>query len=171
MEIHLQRKRKIYFDTSVISYLLAYDRPDEQRITQIFWDIVTKDLFFEICLSDVVLLELSKCKNQAKREKFFEYLSKIRYNNIRITNRISDLADKYIEEDVFTEKHRVDALHVAAASVYHCETLVSWDERHIVRRKTILGANRVNQLQGLNFLRIVTPKDFLKGGKGYDESP
>jgi len=60
---------------------------------------------------------------------------------------------------------------VAAASVYHCETLVSWDERHIVRRKTILGANRVNQLQGLNFLRIVTPKDFLKGGKGYDESP
>lgn len=83
-----------------------------------------------------------------------------RYNNIVLDNNIIELAYRYIEKGAFTERHIFDALHVAAASVGCCDVLVSWDMRHIVREKTILGVNEVNCSEGLNPLKITTPQNF-----------
>jgi len=156
----LQPKYKIYLETSVISHLLASDTPDRQIITQNFWEVVVQNRFFEIWLSDLVLMELAQCPNFKKRRKFFEYLDNLRYNNIVLDNNIIELAYRYIEKGAFTERHIFDALHVAAASVGCCDVLVSWDMRHIVREKTILGVNEVNCSEGLNPLKITTPQNF-----------
>ncbi|MDK2901890.1 MAG: hypothetical protein PWR14_794 [Thermosediminibacterales bacterium] len=164
----MQQKSKIYLEISVISHLQANDASDKQRITKNFWGAVAKNRFFEIWLSDLVLMELAQCPNPKKREKFFEYMGNIRYNNIVLDNNIIELAYRYIKRGAFTKRHIFDALHVAAASIGSCDVLVSWDMRHIVREKTILGVNEVNCSEGLDLIKITTPQNF-KGG--YDENP
>ena len=61
---------------------------------------------------------------------------------------------------------RVDAFHIAVASVEEVDIPVSLNMRHIVRVKTRRGINGVNQLEGYRDLEIATPEEVL----GYGEA-
>lgn len=70
----------------------------------------------------------------------------------------SVLAEAYIDAGVLSPRHRNDCLHVAIATLSHCDFLISWNFRHLanVRRSTAFIA--VNQLHGYNKeLKIYNP--------------
>lgn len=107
-------------------------------------------------ISELVLIELEGC-NPAKRSKLYGYLRQVDYNLIFLTEEISNLAEKYINSAIIPQKFRSDALHIAAATVSNCDFLVSWNFKHIVRAKTILGVNGINKLTGYKEIQIVSP--------------
>ncbi|MDO9533993.1 MAG: hypothetical protein Q7J85_01390 [Bacillota bacterium] len=85
---------------------------------------------------------------------------------MEVDDEVIDLADRYMNEGLFPIRYRDDAIHVALATVYGCNVLVSWNFKHMVKLKTIFGVNGINKLMGYSYIEIVTPEFFI----GEDES-
>ena len=54
-----------------------------------------------------------------------------------------------------------DAIHIAIASLNHCDFIVSWNFKHIVRAKTIKGVHVINLREGYSLIEIVSPREFV----------
>ncbi|WP_237699082.1 type II toxin-antitoxin system VapC family toxin [Caldicellulosiruptor kronotskyensis] len=116
------------------------------QVTLEFWEEI-KQGKYEICISSVVTTELDECP-EPKRSKLLAYLNQIKFNQVNLNEQVIELAKKYVKEGVISGKFFEDALHIAAATIYQCDILVSWNFKHIVKVKTIQGVNRINKLMG-----------------------
>lgn len=74
------------------------------------------------------------------------------------------LALAYVAAGVVTAKYKVDALHVALATVAEVDVLVSWNFKHMVNLSRIQGYNGVNLIRGYGMLEIRSPKEVLFSG-------
>ena len=74
------------------------------------------------------------------------------------------MAQRYTEAGIIPAKKQEDALHVALATVYHMDVLVSWNHRHIANiRKTELY-RAANLLHGYSQTPLIlTPLEVLHG--------
>ena len=59
---------------------------------------------------------------------------------------------------------RVDAQHIAIATVGRVDVLVSWNFKHIVNLERIHGYNSVNLRKGYPMIEIRTPREVLSDG-------
>jgi hypothetical protein len=71
------------------------------------------------------------------------------------------LAQYYIKDGAVTEKYLVDAQHIAIATVYRVDVLVSWNFSHIVNLTRIRHYNSVNLKYGYLLLEIRSPREVL----------
>lgn len=110
------------------------------------------------------MIELSKCP-EPKRSLLLQYLDEITYDNLDITDEADSLATRYIDEGVVPAKCFEDALHIALATVSGCRVILSWNFKHIVRVKTVLGANGINKLEGYGEIEIASPESMLEEGE------
>ena len=69
----------------------------------------------------------------------------------------------HISHGAVTEKHLIDAQHIAIATIEHVDVLVSWNFKHIVNLDRIRKFNAVNLMQGYHLLEIRTPLEVLHG--------
>ena len=75
------------------------------------------------------------------------------------TDEIRNLADSYIESGALSEGMRLDALHIAAATVAGVDVLASWNFRHMVNYWRIRRYGEVNRRLGYPPVDIRTPKE------------
>ena len=68
------------------------------------------------------------------------------------------LAEAYIKEGVVGEANRVDAQHIAIATIQRVDVLVSWNFQHIVNWSRIRAFNSVNLRLGYPQLEIRSPQ-------------
>jgi hypothetical protein len=71
------------------------------------------------------------------------------------------LANEYIRNGAVPVAYLNDALHIAISAVNGIDYLLSWNFRHIVRRKTMDIARMVNTLSDLGSTDIATPAELL----------
>ncbi|MCY4510246.1 MAG: hypothetical protein OXG35_25285 [Acidobacteria bacterium] len=57
--------------------------------------------------------------------------------------------------------NRIDARHIALATVSHVKVLVSWNFGHIVNLSRIQAYNSVNLREGYSMLEIRTPREVV----------
>ncbi|GMO38114.1 MAG: hypothetical protein Ta2B_17820 [Termitinemataceae bacterium] len=155
------KKLKIYLDTSIISYLDQQDAPKEMAITHQLWDKIKADEF-DVVLSNVDTDEIDKC-NEVKKETLYEYLSEIKFSKIFVDDRIIKIAEHFVDLDILKKKSFDDCQHIAAAIVSKSDAIVSWNFKHIVNHKTMMGVKAVTALEGYNDLLIYEPKILLGG--------
>lgn len=67
------------------------------------------------------------------------------------------LAAAYIEDGAIAARMRIDALHIALATVARVDVLVSWNFKHIVNLRRIRAYNAVNLKKGFPLLEIRSP--------------
>lgn len=156
-------KPKIYFDTSVISYLYQNDSPDKMTDTLALWDKLKKGKF-KVYMSEITIAEAGACK-EPKRSILFEYLNEIEYTLIEIDKNIEIIAHKFIDYGILTKKSIDDCTHIAAAIVGGCEIIVSWNFKHIVNHKTVKGVKAITALEGFGEVIIYTPSYLVGGDK------
>jgi hypothetical protein len=65
-----------------------------------------------------------------------------------ITSEVESLARAYIEAGVLPERRETDAQHVAVATCFQLDYLVSWNHRHLTRPMKRLQYESVNRLHG-----------------------
>jgi hypothetical protein len=58
---------------------------------------------------------------------------------------------------------RLDALHVALASVAHADVVVSWNFKHLVQLRRIRAFHAVNPLRGYPLIEIRSPLEVVDG--------
>jgi len=155
------QKLKIYIDTSVIGNL---DRDEENEIktdTHILWNQIKDDLY-GVVLSDVTIAEIDDCQEE-KREILYDYLNEINYTLVEVDEKTLEVASRFIDLGVLKEKSFDDCQHIAAAITSRCDVIVSWNFKHIVNHKTMMGVKAVTALEGFNDVLIYTPSILIGG--------
>lgn len=151
-------KLKIYLDTSVISALFDKRSPEIMYWTNQFWE--NKDEF-NCYISDVVVAEIQETIDVQLRDAMLEAIKGI--SILELNEEAEQLSNEYIFQGVVPKRYKKDALHIAIATVNDMDILVSWNYKHIVKRKTKEIVRMVNILSGYHFIEIISPPEALEG--------
>jgi predicted nucleic acid-binding protein len=146
--------KRVYLDTSVISALFDERALERQRMTENFWKNLKGQRVF---ISTLVQGEVEAAPNLLKR-KLLEKLKD--FSVLPISAEAEELAQEYIEQGVFPDRYRSDALHVAIAVSHRIEYLVSWNFTHLVKVRTRQTVNLINALKGYAGIEIIAPPEF-----------
>src|SRR3972149_11765612 len=144
-------KQRIYTDTSVIGGCL--DVESQAPSVRLFEKFRSGEAI--VVLSDLTLLELAnaprKVRDLLKRipEKYREYIG--------LTADAKKLAELYRSAGVLGPGKRIDAQHIAIATISRVNVLGSWNFRHIVNLERIRGYNSINVREGYPVLEIRSP--------------
>lgn len=150
----LKLKPKIYLDTSVISAYYDDRQPERMALTQNFWRKISN---YEVFISKIVIAEINKWDDPTRKKlrkliKNFNPLSVDDKNVIKLTKR-------YIREKIIPASQELDATHIAVAVAKNVDILLSWNFRHIVKKKVKLGVNYINNLLNYDSIEIMTPAE------------
>ncbi len=154
------RKLRVYLDTSVISFLFADDAPDLRRITVDFFDRYAEHC--DLYGSDVLLRELQADRDSHRRECHFRVLAERRIFILPADSddEVALLADAYLREGVVPERKRDDALHVAYATVFEMDVVLSWNFKHLANLRREARFTAINHAAGyIRSPRIVSPME------------
>lgn len=153
------RKLRIYLDTSVISHLQVDDVPEKMASTLKLWDEIKQDQY-DVYISGLVIAEIDECP-ESKRAALYEYLKEITFETATLNDEIVSLANRYIEAGIVPSRCKDDAVHLATASVNDCNVVVSWNFKHMVKIKTILGVNGINKQYRYGEIEILPPDSII----------
>lgn len=153
-------KRKVYVETSVISYLTA--RPSKtilgaahQQITLAWWE--TRDRY-QLLVSESVLRECAAGDPDAAQKR----LAVVRdVPLILITEQSLQIAEALVAKGIVAAKAAEDALHIAVATVHGLDYLLTWNCRHIANPEIQRGIAEYLEQIGLFLPFICTPEELL----------
>ncbi|MDK2412827.1 type II toxin-antitoxin system VapC family toxin [Aphanizomenon sp. PH219] len=121
----------LYLDTSIIGYLTI--RPSTNLITtsnsvitQNWWD--TRRQNFTLYISEVVLEELAR-GDQEIATKRLDLISELPL--LALNEAVEELAQQFLTKSNLPPKASDDALHIALATVYKVDYLLTWNCKHI----------------------------------------
>jgi len=147
--------KRIYIDTSVFGGY--FDKEFEDETISFFQRIFEKRI--TILVSDILELELLRAPDYI--HDFFESIPDSIIERVELTDEIRSLAEKYIKEKVVGKSSTADCQHIAIATVYKADVLVSWNFKHIVNLERIRGYNSINFREGYQMTEIRTPKEIF----------
>lgn len=148
-------KQRIYADTSVLGGILDAEFKE--------WSILLLEEF-RLGKHILVLSDLTYKELEGGPSEIHKYLSKISEENIEkleINDDVKNLANEYLKEGIVTEKYLVDAQHIAIASVFKVDIVVSWNFKHIVNYRKIKLYNGVNLKNGYPLIEIRSPREVV----------
>lgn len=153
-------KRKIYIETSVISYLTA--RPSKtiigaahQQITLAWWETRSQ---YDLVVSESVLRECGAGDPDAAKKRL-TVLNDVPL--ILLTEQALDIANSLIAKGIVPAKAAEDALHIAIATVNGVDYLLTWNCRHIANPEIQRGIAAHLEDIGLSLPFICTPEELL----------
>jgi len=156
-------KQTIYIETTIPSHYHNQRTATElvalSQWTRDWWDNERKD--YEAVSSSAVIDELRRGGHLLKQEKL-NPMKSVRL--LPYTDEIGRIVDVYIEHKVMPNDPRGDALHLACASFYKCDVLLSWNCQHIVNYQKAGHIQSINGLLRLHVPALLTPFELLKKG-------
>lgn len=149
------KRESIYLDTSVLS--AYFDERDKtiQEETLYFFDKKLKD--YEAFISEITLGELRKTKDHTRRKRLLTLAEGLII--LPRTEESEELADLYVTNRIIPIKYRLDALHIAIATLNDMDILVSWNFDHIVKHKTRQMVTGLNILKRYKQIDIISPRE------------
>jgi hypothetical protein len=121
---------KTYLETTIVSYLTAHPSRDlvraaHQQVTAEWW---SGRAAYEIYISQLVIDEAGRGDTAAAARRL-ESLDGLPLLNL--TDEIVALAADLIAKGGLPQKARIDALHVATATIHGMDYLLTWNCKHI----------------------------------------
>ena len=148
--------QRFYFATSVFGG--AFDKEFEEVSLQLFERVKLGKVIW--VFSDLTETELLNAPENVI--KHFMNLPKSNIERVLVTDEILILASKYISEKVVGKTSLDDCIHIATATIYKADILVSWNFKHIVNVYRIRGYNSINIRSNYQPLEIRSPKEILE---------
>jgi len=157
----MEKKLKIYLDTSVINFLFADDAPDLKKVTIDFFE--NHMFHYNIEISDIVITEISRTKNIEKRDLLFNAIDKYKLViKNKLSEEISEFAKYYIDSGIIPKDKPEDAQHIAFATFYEFDILLSWNFKHLANINKQMLVNSLNLQKGFNKqLLLLNPMEVI----------
>lgn len=152
----MKSKLKIYLDTSVISALFDNRNPERMALTESFFEEI--DLY-RIFISDITLAEIRKTPDESLKKQMNDII--IDFSILEFSNEAESLANKIVHEEAVNRTYLEDAYHIAIAVINEMDFLLSWNFRHIVRKKTRDIVRMICTINNLKYIEILTPAELL----------
>jgi len=158
--LHNETEHRVYIETTIPSFYYTLRRDVEslakQSWTRKWWTQYANQ--FSLVSSIVTINELSdgtseKTQDRINLVKDLEMLS--------VTIKIDQIAQIYIDRLIMPQDRFGDAHHVALASFYDIDALLTWNYKHIANRNKIHRIRQINQELGLPTPELATPLNYL----------
>jgi PIN domain len=158
-------KAKVYIETTIPSYLVARPNGDlpiaaHQQLTRDWWE--SRGPAFDLYVSEPVLEEAAAGDAKLAKKRL-KLLADIRI--LALTAGILKLAQRLIADGPIPRKAAGDALHIAIATSYACEYLLTWNCRHIANAAIQRMARLVVRRHGFELPTICTPAELMGEGE------
>lgn len=155
-------KPRAYVETTIPSFYhevrTAPDVVARRDWTRQWWSGATER--YELVTSEPVLNELAGGLSERSAER----LTLIRGLPILpVDPAILEVVEAYIRHKVMPADPGGDAWHLALASYYKCDFLVTWNCQHLANANKFGHIRRVNTMLGLFVPALVTPLELLGG--------
>ena len=155
-------KPSVYIETTIPSfYHESRTEPEmvaRREWTREWWDEHRER--YELVTSEAVLDELEKGNFPAK-DKALALLQNIPL--LDIGEDIVSVVTAYLKHRVMPQNPTGDALHLALASHYRCDFMLTWNCRHLANANKFAHIRRVNGILGLFVPLLVTPMELIGG--------
>ncbi|MCH7726623.1 MAG: type II toxin-antitoxin system VapC family toxin [Planctomycetes bacterium] len=151
----------VYIETTIPSFYHTA-RTDTRslarhRWTRDWWDKIAPS--FELHCSDAVIVELERGTLEELKTQRIELISELPL--LEITDDVFNVARIYVERIVMPRDGAGDALHLALASFYSMDVLLTWNCKHLANPNKFGHIDRVNKELGLQSPLLTTPLNYL----------
>ena len=151
----------VYIETSIIGYLTA--RPSNNLIlmanlesTRQWWE--TQRDQFTLYISQIVLDEVARGDTEIATRRL-EILRD--FPLLEISEAVQNLAAQFLNRSNLPPKAADDALHIAAATVYGLDYLLTWNCRHIANAQIQKKLSQISLEAGYELPIICTPYELM----------
>ena len=162
--------KKVYVETTVVSYLTARASRDDallqdQEATKLWWSDCLD--YCELFASVVVAREASRGDSTAAKERMdFVYSMTI----LKPDANTKRLARRFVKLGAIPDTEKEDALHVAIATAYGMDYLVTWNLRHIKNPVKRAEIEKICRKAGFQPPIICTPADLYEANHDQSDS-
>jgi predicted nucleic acid-binding protein len=151
----------VYIETSIIGYLTA--RPSNNLIlmanleaTREWWE--GRRTQFTLYISQVVLDEVARGDTEIAARRL-EILRD--FPLLEVSEFVQNLAAQFLSKSNLPPKAADDALHIAAATVYGLDYLLTWNCRHIANAQIQKKLAQISFDAGYELPTICTPYELM----------
>jgi predicted nucleic acid-binding protein len=116
----------------------------------------------ELLSSAAVIAELERGASE-KVQTRLALLSNVEL--LEISNEVREIVRIYIRRLVMPNDPTGDALHLALASFYHVDVLLTWNCQHLANPNKMQHIRLVNYELGLPMPVLTTPLNYVGGGE------
>jgi len=149
----IMRVSRIYIDTSVIGG--CFDPEFAKWSNGLMKDFRLGH--FKAIVSNLVTVELIKAPEQV-RKKYAELIES-GVEVIEENEKVERLVEVYSKRKILGDKFKNDLTHIALATVFDVDLVVSWNFKHIVNFDKIRQFNAVNKELGYKLIQILSPRE------------
>lgn len=152
-------KEKVYIDSTIPSFY--HDERESIKllteITKSWWDEESKN--YEIWISEAVIQEINE-GNYPNKEKVKDFIKEIQL--LKSCIELERITEFYIENYIMPKSFIGDAVHLAYASYYNIEYLLTWNCNHLANANKKKHIRVINERLGLSTPEIITPLELFK---------
>jgi predicted nucleic acid-binding protein len=146
--------KTVYLDTTIPSYL--FDERESLKnyieVTKAWWAQEREK--FDIYVSEETMAELKR-GNYPNKLKILECMSK--FEVLSLNERITKITQEYVDNYVMPRVLEGDARHLAYASFYEMDFLLTWNCNHLANANKKQHIQVINKRLKLSTPEIVTP--------------
>lgn len=153
-------RRQVYIETTIPSYY--YETRKDLR--SLAWRMITREWwnkyrnYYDTICSEMVILELERGSHPYQKEKLALMKDVARLTHLPI---IDDIVDAYVEHKLMPQELAGDGYHLAYASYYGINFLMTWNCRHLANPNKFQHLHVINLRLGLETPIICTPEQLL----------
>jgi predicted nucleic acid-binding protein len=152
------RKQRLYLETTIFNYYFDTDRDGHEDTVKLFEAIGAGE--YEGYTSEYAMIELRKALNP-KQNNMLALIEKHGILILDIDAESERMTNLYIQNNIVPVKYRVDAAHIAIASIHDLDCVLSFNYKHINKLKTKRSTENVNLNEGYKGITICTPMEVL----------
>jgi hypothetical protein len=153
---------KIYIETTIPSFYFETRKSAEsvsrRNWTRRWWDDHRHE--HELATGLIVRDELSDPKYpEVKRRHALALLDELPILDLHA--RIDEIVLTYVENLLMPQQPTADAVHLALASFYECDVLLTWNCVHLANPNKFRHIGNINRRLGLAVPAVITPLELL----------
>ena len=152
----------VYVETTIPSFhtekRAAINIQARRQWTREWWAKPKPDQ--RLVTSVVVFDELERIPDAARRAESIALLRNL--EELDYTAEVEEIAAVYLQHKLMPAEALGDADHLALASYYNCDMLITWNCKHLANANKTGHIRRVNALLGLRTPLLVTPLELLE---------
>jgi predicted nucleic acid-binding protein len=153
----------VYIETSILGYLTARATKNlilaaNIEVTRDWWELRRSN--FNLYISQVVLDEIAEGDSEIAAQR----LEIVRdFPLLELNQAVRDLAGQFLARSNLPPKAADDAVHIATATVYDLDYLLTWNCKHIANAQIQRKLAEISLDRGYQLPIICTPYELLGG--------
>jgi predicted nucleic acid-binding protein len=157
-------RQRVYIETSIPSFYYTL-RTDPESVARMHWTRLwwnTHANSSDLLSSAAVIAELKRGASE-KTDDRLVLLDNVEL--LEISDEVREIVRIYIQRLVMPNDPTGDALHLALASFYRVDVLLTWNCQHLANPNKMQHIRLVNYELGLPMPVLTTPLNYVGGGE------